>query len=345
MSEETTITILNEEIPFVFQRVHIHRLKYFKDNPRIYSVLQGLKQQLPSGDALQILIQDEMWKEPSVKNLIPEIRHHGGVTEAVLVMQKTMEVIEGNSRLAALRQLSRDDPDNEKWGTIPCKVVSELTPAQLDSYLHQTHVIGVTPWTAFEKANLAYKRVVEDGELIEKYADNVSESVQAIRKRISIIELMLENDDRERRHFSYYDVLTKSRAISGARAGSDALNTFLLQEIKKQTPGNETFTAADMRDKLPDVLKKPKQVKKFIGGKVSLDDAYQNAKLSSPHETVKSAREKITSVEKKDIEKLPRNEINALLQETSKCERDASRLHKMVNQRKDDLVAGRQGHA
>ena len=75
---------------------------------------------------------------------------------------------------------------------------------------------------------------------------------------------MLKNDDNDRRHFSYYEILTKNRAISGLRAGNEALNIFLLQEIKKQTPGNETFTAMDLRDKLPDVLKKPKQVKNSL---------------------------------------------------------------------------------
>ena len=110
-----------------------------------------------------------------------KIKHHGGVTEAVLVIQNTLDVIEGNSRLAALRKLSREDPDNQRWTTIPCKIVSELTPPQLDSYLHQTHVISITPWTAYEKANLAYKRIVEDNESVEEYAKNISESVQAIK--------------------------------------------------------------------------------------------------------------------------------------------------------------------
>ena len=50
---------------------------------------------------------------------------------------------------------------------------------------------------------------------------------------------------------------------------------------------------------------------------------------------------KISGIEKKDIERLPRIEINALFQETGKCERDASRLHKMVKQRKEDIDAGR----
>ena len=59
----------------------------------------------------QDIIFNKLLKEPSVKNLIPEIKRHGGLMDPILVRRDTMEVIEGNSRLAVYRQLDQKSED------------------------------------------------------------------------------------------------------------------------------------------------------------------------------------------------------------------------------------------
>ena len=71
-------------------------------------------------------IFEKLQNEPSVKNLVREVQRHGGLIERVLVRVGTMEVIEGNSRLAVYRIL-RDKGADGDWDRIPCHVISTLT--------------------------------------------------------------------------------------------------------------------------------------------------------------------------------------------------------------------------
>ena len=74
-----------------------------------------------------------------------------------MVRHDTMEVIEGNSRLAAYKKLyDAEEEERDQWEFILCQIVSSLTKEQLAAYLHQLHVKGKTNWTAYEKANFAY---------------------------------------------------------------------------------------------------------------------------------------------------------------------------------------------
>ena len=50
---------------------------------------------------------ERLLQEPSVKNLIPEIRRDGGLQDPITVRHDTWQVIEGNSRLAAYRKARR----------------------------------------------------------------------------------------------------------------------------------------------------------------------------------------------------------------------------------------------
>ena len=49
------------------------------------------------------------------------------------------------------------------------------------------------------------------------------------------------------------------------------------------------FTAQELRNKLPVLLKKPKVLNKYINGKIDLDEGYQDAKISRVEERVKQA--------------------------------------------------------
>ena len=328
MSEVQTISILKEEVPCSSERRSIHELRYFPSNPRVNSKLQE-EESLPDDyEEKQNIIQNKMWQESSVKNLIPDIKLQGGVMEPILVMYSTKEVIEGNSRLAALRQLNDKDPNDERWQTIPCQVVT-ITQDQIDAYLHQIHVKGKTPWLKYAKAHTAYKRIVVEDANIEAYAEIVGETVAELEKQINIINAMRENHDRDRFNFSYYETMLRNKKIKDACDSKPFVKDALLKEIKKQ---DKSFTALDMRNKLPAILVKKKILKKFTCGEETLDESYQQAKPSDPLKKIKSAIAQIKSIEITDISSLEKTELNKITLEIKGCKQSIDRLKKMLEQ-------------
>ena len=310
----------------------IHDLKFLKDNPRVYACTHGEPDfnRLPEEEQ-QELIYKRLLQEPSVKNLKPEIKRHGGLMETILVRYDTKEVIEGNSRLAVYRQLHQEDPEGE-WGLIPCDIVSRLTDEQQFAFLNQIHVKGKTQWSAYEKANFAYVRK-EAGWSEKRIADLFGESEATIRIRVKVIEQMKENQDNKKSHFSYYDVIVRTKEIS-KEMEREGLGS-LLVDIRNlgEEDEDDAFTAQDLRKKLPIVLKKPKVLKKFKNKEISLEDAYQLSKISSLESKIKQAENILNEVNKPDIDTLERNSLNAAQQTVRKLSREIKRINDMIDAR------------
>lgn len=326
-----TMTILNETLRLDHDLIEIDRLKFLKENPRVYSCTYGESDfSTKDNEEQQKIIFEKLQKEPSVKNLKPEIKRHGGLMESILIRYDTMEVIEGNSRLAVYRMLN-DANEEGNWEQIPCYVVSKLSEEQQAAYLNQIHVKGKTQWSAYEKANFAYVR--KAGKMkFEEIADLFGESPGTIRHRVKSIELMKENKDNEQQHFSYYDVLVRNKTISDEMNKAGGLKGLLL-DIKNLGSDEETntFTAQDLRNKLPVVLKKRKVLKKYIDRKISLDEAYQRAKISDVEENIKQATALLEDVSGKKIAKLEKGSLNAFKQATRKLSREVKRITEMTD--------------
>ncbi len=327
-----TLLILGEEIYYEIKRMDIYELRFFVDNPRIYSKLQGNKtfNNLDEDTGKQKYIQDQMWKEPSVMKLIPEIEHNKGLRIPILVTYRTLEVIEGNSRLAAYRKLHEDHPNDERWHTIRCHVVADLTPTQQDSYLHGEHVKGKTEWRPYEKAYRAYKRVIEDKKPLADYADIVGETVRSIRTQVEIIQLMHDNDDTKIENWSYYEILVKNRKINESIMTNPRIKTFLVEKIKEQKVGQEFFTAQELRDAFPAISSKPKILKKLMNGDMNFQDAYYHAKPSEPLKNIKAAKVSIENIENSTVKNLNKSDLNALKLEIKNCRKKIVRLEGMI---------------
>jgi len=307
----------------------IHDLKFLADNPRVYACTHGQVNfaNKTAGEQQQIIYK-ELLKESSVKNLIPEIKRHGGLMESILVRWDTMEVIEGNSRLAVYRKLHEIDGKGD-WELIPCEIVSNLTSEQQAAFLNQIHVKGKTQWSAYEKANFAYVRK-QSGWTVEKIANVFGESQPTIYNRIGVIKMMKKNRDTERSHFSFYKVLADNREAK-SRIEESGLKR-LLSDIKQFGENHEEndFTALNMRKMLPVVLNKPKVLKKYESGEISLDEAYQRAKTSRAEDKVKQATALLNDVERSEIETLASNGFNAFKLAFKKHRREVKRIDGMI---------------
>ena len=104
----------------------------------------------------QVRIYERLLQEPSVKNLIPEIKRDGGLQDPIIVRHDTRQVIEGNSRLAVYWKLKGADTNEERWTHIRCLIVSSLTDDQQTRLLGQAHLHGRTEWSPLRKSTVLF---------------------------------------------------------------------------------------------------------------------------------------------------------------------------------------------
>lgn len=331
-----SITILGKEVQVDEGVQPVDALLFLKDNPRVYAVTHGSVDgfaECPE-EQQQQLIFEKLSAEPSVQKLVPEVRRHGGLIEPILIRYDTKEVIEGNSRLAVYRLL-RDEESGGRWESIPCHIVSSLTEEQQAAFLNQVHVKGKTNWSAYEKANFAFVRS-ERGWTLQAIADLFGESLGTIRTRVNVVRLMKESDDDDQRRFSYYDVLVRTQPIwQEVRKECSPLRRAVVRQIKETNPARDKeFTAQELRKKLPAVMKKPKVLRRYVGGKIDLDEAFQRAKVSHAEQRVKQALAQVEAIERRDVSSLDQNALNALKQAVKKLERGVRRVRGLVDKGK-----------
>ncbi|MYB77240.1 MAG: hypothetical protein F4X83_09120, partial [Chloroflexi bacterium] len=244
-NDDNSIAIMGETVPASRERKSIDELHFLPDNPRVYAAIREMSD-FPdlTPEEKQVRIYERMLEEPSVKNLIPEIKRDKGLQEPIIVRWDTQQVIEGNSRLAAYRKLRDEDPEEEKWAEISCLVVSKLTDEQQTRLLGQAHLHGKTEWSPYAKALYCFRWVEElnreDSELRRVSGISLAE----IAKSVQVIQLMKENSDDTLSNFSYYDVLVRSKKIASAIQDSDQLRDTILSAIKDK---DRKFTAQEMR--------------------------------------------------------------------------------------------------
>ncbi|MCY3839134.1 MAG: ParB N-terminal domain-containing protein [Gammaproteobacteria bacterium] len=326
--DETTIAIMGQQVPARHERIPINQLHFLPDNPRVYAAIREMTDfNGLTADEKQIRIYERLLQEPSVKNLIPEIRRDKGLQDPITVRHDTWQVIEGNSRLAAYRKLAEESGD-EQWTEIRCLVVTSLTDDQQTRLLGQAHLHGKTDWSPYAKALFCFRWVVEEKREATSLSNLSGISSAEIKKNVRIVQLMQANGDDKLSHFSYYSVLVRSRPISAAIAASPKLEQTLLAQIKTQP---EPFTAQEMRERLPTVIAKPRILRKYEKGDVSMEDAFDRAKISGAEQRLKKVRDGLDDIERDDLAPLERHEVKSIQQVVRQIRQRVKRVSDMVD--------------
>ena len=107
------ITIGKQKIPVINCELDQADLKFYPENPRVYSALNS-DGSIPSQED----IEEHMTKQDHVRELRDDIEKNGGLMEPIYVRDGEFVVLEGNSRLAAYRLLAEKDPI--QWCKIKC---------------------------------------------------------------------------------------------------------------------------------------------------------------------------------------------------------------------------------
>lgn len=285
MSEESTeftddiITLRGEKITVKNGYVPHINLLFYSENPRIYSQVWKDDEE-PSQDVIYGLLS----KTENVReNLVPSIRHNGGLIEPVLVRQNV--VLEGNSRLAAYRLLYAED--KQKWRNIRVRVLpDEVTESQIFSLLGEYHIVGKKDWSPYEQAGYLWRRFKIHNVDEDDLKNEVGLSKQRIRHLIHVYTFMMEHEERDPAKWSYYDELLKR--FDDARELYPQFDEIVVEKIRN----GEIKRAVDLRDELPLIVKAGNRtLKKFIEGRTDFEEAVEEAKFKGAGNSTKNKLE------------------------------------------------------
>jgi hypothetical protein len=263
-----SITINGKEIPVEVGSIVQEKLKFYPENPRIYSIIY-------SGEKLltQKEIEERLSEKDYVNVLVQSIEANGGLTDPVIVKGGSFEVLEGNSRLAAYRILSKKDPI--KWGKIKCKVLpEEISEDLIFTLLGEYHIIGRKDWQPYEQAGYLYRR-----HKLQKVPSEIMQKELGLKKGeiehlIEVYSFMLEQKDTDVNRWSYYEEYLKSNYIKKIREENPKFDELIVKKIKT----GEISKAIDVREKLVPIAKaSAKTIKQFISGKIDFEEAYARA--------------------------------------------------------------------
>jgi hypothetical protein len=315
MKEAGEIVILGESIPTSQMRIPIDQLNYNKDNPRVYTIMERLDKKLV-GEELNEKIFEIMLEESSVINIQQDIKENKGLTEPIMVRRDTNVVVEGNSRLTVYKFLNDRDRQNNLWQSIDCIVVASLTEKQQDSYLNDIHMKGKTPWTAYEKAKLIYKKYHEGVSIDELTKERFKGTTEkTINHELWVIDEMKNNNDDKADHYSSYAVLRKTTAIRENlldKPENKPVLKMLTKQIKETgTETGEGIKAMSIRDKLPTILKSKKHTKKLLNTG-DLDGTFRLAKTTDFDKKLEEATETLKDIHSDDVKSLTQSDLSKL---------------------------------
>lgn len=262
-----TLLIRGVEIPVESTTLPQATLRFFVDNPRVYSVLRS-----DGEEPGQAEIERKLLEMDHVKALIQDIKRDGGLTDPVVVRAGKLEVIEGNSRLAAYRALAKVDPI--KWGRMKVRLLPEdLDEALIFALLGQYHIKGKKDWAPFEQAGFLYRRFAAHDIDSTQLAQEIGLSKRKVEHLIAVYQFMLDHGEADTARWSYYDEYLKSSVIRKARLSQPGFDALVVEKIKS----GEIARAVDVRDRLPVICAATKSVQKFATGALDFEDAHEHA--------------------------------------------------------------------
>lgn len=269
--QEDTITLRKREIAVRTGFMAHTALRFYTENPRVYSVMWNHGDEEPSQDA----IFRELAKREHVREtLVPSIRSNGGLLEPVLVRNNV--VLEGNNRLAAYRVLALA-PDRNLWEQIRVRILpDDISDSDVFSLLGEYHLVGKKSWQPFEQAGYLFRRFKTHGVSDDELHQELGVSKQKVTHLIRVYQYMMDHDERNPDKWSYFDELLKARKFEQARKLYPNFDEFVTEKIQS----GEIARAVDVREQLGEITRVGgNTLKKFMSGAHSFEAAARDAQL------------------------------------------------------------------
>ena len=234
------IQIQNETIECRERELKVDELKFWPENPRVYS---ALRQKLFGEEPTQKDIEEVMTSLENVKRLRSSIKAFGGLTHPLFVRNGV--VIEGNSRLAAYRLLCRID--KIKWAKVRCNVLpDDMSDDLVFALIGSIHIDGVTEWTPFEQAGYLFRHLQKSKKPIEAIAKDCGLTSSKAKLYVKVYETMLANEDTDQSKWSYYVEMLKNSDITTKSKNFPELN--LIDTLCKKIKDGSITKANEFRD-------------------------------------------------------------------------------------------------
>src|SRR5207302_4138148 len=187
---KSSIIVGDTTIPTEIRFLPVLQLRYYRENPRIFSILKEV-----GGSVTQDEIERKLWEQDHTKDLFRDIQRNGGLLEEIIV--RDHEVLEGNSRLCAFRHLLKNatekgDKDGiRKWSEIRAKVLpKETTEKVVFAILGMLHIRGKAEWRPYEQASYLFRQA-ETHRLTEaELASQIGHDEAEIKNMIKAYKLM-----------------------------------------------------------------------------------------------------------------------------------------------------------
>lgn len=263
-----SITINGKEIPVKVGYLEQEKLKFYPENPRIYSIIYA-GEKTPSQEE----IEERLSNKEYVNVLVQSIKANGGLTDPLIVRDKDFVVLEGNSRLAAYRILAKKDPI--KWGKVKCKILpGDISDDVVFTLLGEYHIIGRTDWQPYEQAGYLYRRHKLQKVSLDIIQNELGLKKSEISHLIEVYSFMVEYKDADIDRWSYYEEYLKSNHIKKVRAEVKNFDEIIVEKIKS----GKIAKAIDIREKLVPIAKSSaKIIKQFTSGKTNFEETYARA--------------------------------------------------------------------
>ena len=229
------------------------QLAFYPENPRIYSQFAG------SGDRTQENIQAKLKGMDHVKELRSQIDRDGQMNEALFCIlvshgselhgRYEYQVLEGNSRLAALRMNKKGSlpPPRVACNVLDFSAYSEQeTESLIFTLLGGFHITGKTDWRSYENAAYIHRRFKNQEVPIEDIAKEISSlSLAKVRQMLNAFQMMIDAVDDNTSRWSYYEAYASSAKLKNHRDNIPGLDDRVVSLIKE--------------DKFDSLVKTPRQ--------------------------------------------------------------------------------------
>lgn len=289
--ESAALTIGTRELPFEVRRVSVSELRYYEDNPRIYSLIaeKNLKDD-------QEGIQRELWNLSTTHTLFQDVKANGGLLEEIIVSDN--RVLEGNRRLCVYRKLAEmaaTEEERAKWSRIPCKVITTpITQEDIFRLLSTLHIKGKAEWSPFEQAGFLYRRRHESHKSDDELCAEINLPRHNVMSMLKAYELMLANGVNNQEKFSYFLEYSKNVKFANLRAKDPTVESTVVKLIKEGK-----IPRAEAVRRLPEILSDRKAKRNLVDRNADFDDALAVANERNPEQvdgfyrTLHQARQKL----------------------------------------------------
>jgi len=324
-----SLTLNGNEIPAKVGFLLQSKLKFYPENPRIYSIICAGEKKITQEE-----IEERLSEKEYVRILMQSIKANGGLTDPLIVRDGDMVVLEGNSRLAAYRMLSKKDP--EKWAKVKCKILpSDISEELIFMLLGEYHIIGRTDWLPYEQAGYLYRRHKIQGVSLDVMEKELGLKKSEIGHLIEVYLFMLKHDDTDINRWSYYEEYLKSNYIKKVRDEFPSLDKLIVKKIKS----GEIGKAIEIREKLIPIAKaSSKTVKNFVAEKTDFEAAYERAAKGGAGNVVYERLHRFRSWladsgMDDDLVELAENSKELI----SKCQFELGKIHKRAHELSEKL--------